>query len=434
MPVEKYQPLLTKIQAQGSQLSALSANYELEVRTAYLAARDDINTRIGDLISSRGGLGHLSGRDRWRLTRDTSLLSDIEGRITALGGTQTSIVTQAFTEAGQLSRGHKATELAALTAQINEVSGSARPILGAVDFAQLDTASIELGLGTALNDTTNLTAAQRVAIRQEVTAGVASGEGIDKLARRVDDVAQVGANRAEMITRWSTIKGYNLSAQVQYESAETQIDGLKKMWLTQTDERACPHCLALHGTVVEIRDEFDSSLTYANTPAEPYQGELEVPPLHPRCRCTITSWHESWRAYTEFTPEELHATGRDQAIIQEHPRATDDLVGQGVLPQVGIQAKAQGALGEIMRGVYVFDDFSGSVRLVDGADINEARAKLRNAGFRVRSVDGDDLLFKIDFPQGIALPRMIRSTKLRALHVERWDQIKSGLLACARRG
>ncbi len=434
MPVEKYQPLLTKIEDQASQLSALSATHELEIRQAYLAARDDINTRIGDLISSRGGLGHLSGRDRWRLTRDTSLLSDIERRLVQLGGTQTSIVTQAFTEAGILSRGHLGTELTALTAHINEVSGSARPILGAVDFASLDTTSIELGLGTALNDTANLTAAQRLAIRQEVTAGVAGGEGIDRLARRVDDVAQVGANRAEMITRWSTIKGYNLSAQSAYESAETQIDGLKKMWLTQTDERACPHCLAQHGMVVDVTAEFDSSLTYANTPAEPYQGFLEVPPLHPRCRCTITSWHESWRAYTEFTPEELHATARDQAIIKEHPRATDDLVGQGVLPQVGIEARAQGALGEIMRGVYVFDDFSGSVRLVDGADINEARAKLRNAGFRVRSVDGDDLLFKIDFPQGIPLPRMIRSTKLRALHVERWTQIKNGLLACARRG
>ncbi len=434
MPVEKYQPLLTKIEDQASQLSALSATHELEVRQAYVGARNSVNTRIQDLIESRGGLGGLSSRDRWRLTRDTSLLGDIEQRISALGGTQTSVITQAFTEAGTLSRGHLATELNALTAHINDVSGSARPVIGAVNFAALDNTAIELGLGTAINDTRNLTAGTQAAIRREVTAGVASGEGIQKLSRRVEDLMDVGADRAEMITRWSTIKGYNLSHQAAYESAETQIDGLKKMWLTQTDERACPHCLAQHGIVVSVTDDFDSSLTYANTPPDPLGGVLEVPPLHPRCRCTITSWHESWRAYTESTPEELHATGRDQAIIQQHPKATDDLVGQGVLPQVGIQAKAQGALGEIMRGVYVFDDFSGTVRLVDGADVAEARAKLRNAGFRVRSVDDDLLLLRIDFPQGIPLPRMIRSTKLRALHVERWDQIKAGMLACQRKG
>ncbi len=434
MPIEKYQSLLTKIEDQATQLSALSAGHELEVRQAYVSARTSVNTRIQDLIESRGGLAGLSGRDRWRLTRDTSLLGDIEQRITALGGTQTSIVTQAFSEAGILSRGHLGTELNALTAHINDVSGSARPIMGAVDFAALDTTAIELGLGTAINDTQNLTAGTRAAIRREVTAGVAAGEGIDKLSRRVEGLMDVGANRAEMITRWSTIKGYNLAHQAAYEQAATQIDGLKKMWLTQTDERACPHCLAQHGIIVDVTGEFDASMTYANTPAEPLGGFLETPPLHPRCRCTITSWHESWRAYTESTPEELHADARDQAIRQKHPKATDDLVGQGVLPEVGIQSRASGALGEIMRGVYVLDDFSGTVRLVDGADINEARAKLRNAGFRVRSVDGDRLLLKIDFPSGIPLPRMIRSTKLRALHVERWDQIKSGLLACSRKG
>lgn len=432
MPVERYRPLLAKIEDQQSQLTALSANYELQVRQAYETAADDISERISDLIESRGGLENLTSRDRWRLTRDTGLLEQVEERIVDLGGQQKNLVTQAFTQAGTLAKGHLEDELADLVSHINVTSGVGTPVLGAVSFTQLDDAAIELGLGTALNDTQNLTNETRALLRREVTAGVAAGEGIRPLSRRIEGLAEVGANRAEMITRWATIKGYNLSHQVAYERSLSSIQGLKKMWLTQVDERTCPHCLAQHGTVVDVTEDFDPDVTYANKPVDPYQGFLQVPPLHPRCRCTITSWHESWRAYTESTPEELHADARDEALGQGLPKATEDVTGQGVLPTVGIQGRASSALGDVMSGIYVFDDFSGTVRLVDGADVAEARARLRNAGFRVRSVDGDEFLLKIDIPEGIPLPRMIRSTRLRALHADRWDMIKNGLLACSR--
>lgn len=430
--VDRYELLLEQIEGQQKQLSNLSAGYEDLTRQAYLQAQQDIQLRMSNLIEQRGGLEGLTGRDRWRLTRDTGLLDEIDGRLVELGSEHATIVTQAFQEGGELAVGHLGTELTALVNQLNAVSETVLPVAAVTNFAVLDTAAIELGLGTAINDTAALSQATRVTMQRQITAGVASGEGIPALSRRIAGLEGVSLNRAEVITRWSTIKSYNLAHQATYESAVAQIPTLKKMWLTQTDERACPHCLAQHGTVVEVTGEFDPANTYANTPPEPYQGFLETPPLHPRCRCTITSWDEGWRAYTDFTPQELHATGRDLAIAQEFPKASTTGV-TGVAPNIGIQSAASNALGDMMRGIYVFDDFSGSVRIVDGADLNAARLALRDAGFRVKGYVDDPRLFRIDWPQGLRLPRSIRSSKLRALSAGRWDEIKEGLLSCGLR-
>lgn len=429
MAHDPFDSLLSKIQDQQSKLSALSTEHEMLTRQAYLAARDDINTRMSDLISSRGGLDGISGRDRWRLTRDTGLIEVIDRRLVEMGVEHSNIVTQAFQASGALAQGHISDEIAALVHQINSTSGIGTPLAAAVDFARLDTTAIELGLGTAIADTTALSRATRLTLQREITAGVAAGESISTLSNRISGLEGISRNRAEVITRWSTIKSYNLSHQAAYESAETTIPGLRKMWLTQNDERTCPHCLAQNGIVVDVVDEFDPSLTYAGTPPEPYQGFLETPPLHPRCRCTITSWHESWRAYTETTPQELNEGSRERAIRQEHPNAP--LAGiQGVAPVTGIQTAAGDALGDLMRGLYVFDDFSGTARIVRGGDMNLARRRLRDAGFRVRSVEGADDLLRIDFPRGLRLPRMVRSSKLRAVSPRRWDEISRGMRKC----
>jgi hypothetical protein len=427
---DPYQNFLKMIERQQGEITELSAGYEQLTKQAYAQARDDIGFRMQELIEKRGGLGGLSPRDRYRLTRDAGLIESIDGRLAELGSTHTNIVTQAFSEGGSLAVGHIGDEMTALVAHLNSVSASALPVAAVTNFAKLDTAAIELGLGTALNDVTALNQATRVTMRREITAGVAAGEGIRDLSKRVALLDDIGANRAEVITRWTTIKSYNLAHQASYEAAESMIDGLVKQWVTQTDERACPHCLGLHGTTESVTGEFDTAgTTYANTPIEPYQGILEVPPLHARCRCTIASWHESWRAYTDFTPQELHEEARQLAADQGFPKAATQGV-TGVAPSTSIRSAAGQALGDMMRGIYVLDDFSGSVKIADGVDMSRARLALRDAGFRVRTVADDPRLLRIDWPQGLKLPRTIRSTKFKALSAARWDEIKKGLLAC----
>lgn len=429
MPIDQFGRLLDRIEAQQDRLSQLSTNHEMLTRQAYLQARDDINQRMADLINSRGGLSGLSARDRWRLTRDTGLIQNIEGRLTEMGVQHTSIVTNSFAASGALARGHLADELATLVHHVNVTSGIATPVAAIVDFAKLDSVAIELGLGTALNDVTGLTEAVKIQMRREITAGVAAGEGIRKLSSRIDGLEGISRNRAEVITRWSTIKSYNLAHQATYEAAEQSIPGLRKMWLAQSDERTCPHCLAQHGIVVDIVDDFDSNLTYASTPPEPYQGFTETPPLHGRCRCTITSWHESWRAYTSATPEELNAAARERAVAQGHPKAsTAGTVG--VLPEVGFEKGARSALGDMLSGIFILGENQGTVRIVEGVEMSAARLRLRNAGYRVKDVVDNPRLLRIDLPAGLRLPRMIRSTRLRAIPPGRWDEIKRGLTLC----
>ena len=138
-----------------------------------------------------------------------------------------------------------------------------------------------------------------------------------KLTRRLDTVlggATVPAGkRSELIARWATVKGHNAAREDAYHEAAQVIPGLQKMWLVQSDERTCPHCLAHMGEVVDVDAEFDKDRTFAGTPQKVYGDVLEYPPLHPRCRCTITSWHPRWQSLTEFTPQALADDAQEAA-------------------------------------------------------------------------------------------------------------------------
>lgn len=432
MPLETaYERLLQTLAEQQDAAGVLSDESAAITRQAYLNARIDIQNRMEDLIESRGGLGGLSAGDRFRLTRDTALIQNVEQRLDSLGVEHQSIVNKHFTEAGQLANKHVSAELAEHIAQINHVKGS-EAIVSAINVGQLDTAAVELGLGTAIRDTQNLTDAMRVTVTREITEGVVAGEGIPALSRRLAVIPEISEARGEVISRWATIKGYNLSRQAAYQASLSVVPTLMKQWLCATDERTCPHCLAHHGEIAAVNAQFDASRSFAETPVTPYQSELETPPLHPRCRCTIVAWTEEWRAYTDATPQELEATGRELAAAQGFPKAAVSVPGQTGLPiSVNMSHKIEQALQEALSGFSQLDAFSGTVRFT--GSIDEARLKLRNAGFRVRVVDGADDLLRVDLPEGIPLPRMLRSTRLARVPDEQWTMIREGLLRCANR-
>lgn len=434
MPIDNdaYEALLAKIQDQSDEAGALADQAAVQTRQAYLAARDDIAERMEELIESRGGLANLSARDRFRLTRDTGLIQNIEGRLSQLGVDHQSVVVQHFTEAGGLASKHLTSEVAAHLQHLSEVVGESVPGLTALDFSRLDTAALELGLPTAIRDTKALSAATQTQVTRSVQQGVAAGEGIPALSRRLSVLSEISEARGEVISRWATIKGYNMARQVGYEQASTVVPGIQKMWLASRDERTCPHCLALHGSLVAVDGEFSHDRTYANKPAEVYQGVLETPPRHPRCRCTITSWMEEWRAFTDVTPQELEVQGLELAQEAGLPKAAITQAGKaGVQTATQIGARILDAAGDKLLGVQMVDDFGATVRFAP-ADLDDVRLQLRNAGFRVRRVpDADDLL-RVDLPEGIPLPRLLRSTKLKAIPAQRWEVIRDGLLRCAK--
>lgn len=434
MPVEStYRKLFEQLVAQQDAAGALSDEAAEATRTAFLNARLDIEERMVDLIERRGGLEALSDRDRWRLTRDTALVQNIERRLDELGVEHGSIVNRFFSQGGTLARGHVVDEIAAHLEQARRVRGD-RAFLAAVNMAQLDTAAIELGLGRAVADTRSLSTALQVTVTQSIQQGVAAGEGIPALTRRLDVIPEISATRGEVISRWATIKGYNLARQAQYEAAASVIPGLKKQWLCAQDERTCEHCLAHHGETVEVAAEFDASRTYGKTPPEPLDGFLQTPPLHPRCRCTIVSWSEDWTGFTDITPHELEIVGFEAAQAAGFKEAALALPSETVVARsaTGMVDRVSAALGAGLRGFTRFDDFTGTVRFT-GMTIDEARLALRNAGFRVQAVAGADDLLRVDLPGGVPLPRMLRSVRLKALPESQWALVRERMLRCAKK-
>lgn len=57
-------------------------------------------------------------------------------------------------------------------------------------------------------------------------------------------------------------------------------------WLAnKVNNTPCSACLALHGSVVKIGDEFDATAGNLNTPV---YFDLTCPPRHPNCKCTLS--------------------------------------------------------------------------------------------------------------------------------------------------
>src|SRR5690606_9192320 len=118
-----YRKLFEQLVAQQDAAGSLSDEAAEATRTAFLNARIDIEERMVDLIERRGGLEALSDRDRWRLTRDTALVQNIERRLDELGVEHGSIVNRFFSQGGTMARGHVVDEIAAHLEQARRVRG-----------------------------------------------------------------------------------------------------------------------------------------------------------------------------------------------------------------------------------------------------------------------------------------------------------------------
>ena len=131
---------------------------------------------------------------------------------------------------------------------------------------------------------------QRKKLREALAEGIAEGEGIPKLRKRLmekygDDITRYEATviaRTETIWAWNegAVQGYIQSGVV-----------TKKEWLTANDERTCQWCSEMDGTVVGVEgDFFDKGETFRGSDGGLLHFDYENighPPLHCQCRCTI---------------------------------------------------------------------------------------------------------------------------------------------------
>lgn len=271
---------------------------------AWEQARQETAARMESIWEQTFGQGVTpEPKDVIAWSQSAQLLQGLDQRLDDLGITTQALQGQAWSAGAEMGWAQINKELGFA---VTDFGGAA--LVGKTVFGNLPDLGYDLAMTAAINETKNLSTALRAAVHQELIAGGTQGEGIKQLRRRLDGVlggATVnGNNRAELIARWSTIKGHNASRDQALNDAAQSIPGLSKMWLVQRDERTCPHCMAHWGEVVPADAEFDKERSFANTPQKVYGDVLETPPLHPRCRCTITAWHERWRGLSSFTPED----------------------------------------------------------------------------------------------------------------------------------
>lgn len=280
---------------------------------AWSDARNDITKRMDDLWAQTFGKNVApEPKDVIEWTQKAELLATLDGRLDSLGITTQALQGQAWSTGAATGWKHAQQVLGI----VGDDFGGAQ-VLGRSTFGKLDLLKHDLAMVAAVNETKNLPGQLRSAVQADLLRGASQGEGIRKLRARVDKTlggATVnGNNRADLISRWSAVKGYNAAADDAYNDAAQLIPGLQKMWLVQNDERTCPHCLAHNGEVVDVDGEFDAQRTFAGTPQKVYGTVLEYPPLHPRCRCTMTAWHSRWASIATKPPQVLQDEAQEAA-------------------------------------------------------------------------------------------------------------------------
>jgi SPP1 gp7 family putative phage head morphogenesis protein len=123
-----------------------------------------------------------------------------------------------------------------------------------------------------------ITKATRQAIADSVERALTEQFSIDDLIKEIsDDIGD--ADRAEVIARTETMRASNQGLLESWDQATDKglLTGSElKVWIVTPDDRLCPICEPLDEEKRELDDTFNVD-----------GDEIDGPPAHPRCRCTL---------------------------------------------------------------------------------------------------------------------------------------------------
>jgi len=122
-------------------------------------------------------------------------------------------------------------------------------------------------------------------------------------------VANQAVTSIERTARWVVNRESNNGVR----KVSTALDA-DLMWVAERD--ACLACIAYSGVRAAAGQAFPPDLTYGTKPITPWpDGILELPPLHPNCRCRVTPWlgHDVAGALDASVPG--WAEGRESAAV-----------------------------------------------------------------------------------------------------------------------
>jgi hypothetical protein len=130
-------------------------------------------------------------------------------------------------------------------------------------------------------------------LRDELMAGMEDGETISQLANRISDISDewVEGWRSEMIARTETARAFTTGHIEAWRSTGVVS---RAIWVASSD--ACPFCLAMDGTAVELGENF---FDQGDEQTADWRGQeisidhdysdVNGPPLHPNCRCVLVA-------------------------------------------------------------------------------------------------------------------------------------------------
>jgi hypothetical protein len=129
----------------------------------------------------------------------------------------------------------------------------------------------------------------------QLQAGIEEGESVLKIAKRINNVFNnADMTRSFMIAQTETSRTVNAGTNIAYK--QSGVVEAKKL-LTAMDGKVCPFCRDVANTIVDVSSNFfdqgdtlEVLLDNGKTTKMTFDyGDVGYPPLHPRCRCTITA-------------------------------------------------------------------------------------------------------------------------------------------------
>jgi HK97 family phage portal protein len=126
-------------------------------------------------------------------------------------------------------------------------------------------------------------------LKNALNEGIREGDDLVRLSVRVQTVYQFSnVVRAKMVAHTETFYIANEGSKEAYKQSGV-VESLR--WYTAEDELVCPYCAPQNGKIIGVNENFfDKGATIAGsdgTTMEANYRTIDVPPLHPDCRCFI---------------------------------------------------------------------------------------------------------------------------------------------------
>lgn len=125
-------------------------------------------------------------------------------------------------------------------------------------------------------------------LRATLSAGINDGESIDELSARVESVYGSAAGfRADRIARTESTSSATFG---QIEAWQQSGVVEAQEWFTAMDERVCDYCGDMDGKIIGLGDNYfnqGDSLTVGSGTINLDFENIDGPPLHASCRCTL---------------------------------------------------------------------------------------------------------------------------------------------------